>query len=262
MRPILFNIGSFPVHTFGVMLTLAFFAAIALLRHRAAKFGTTKEAITDVAFWTIIAGILGARVLFIAQEWPHYAAHLNELFSIQFQGLTSFGGLIAGGIAAVVVGKKKGIPPATLLDLVAPAFLVGHAIGRIGCLFNGCCVGGQCDPNAWYAVMGADDGYYHFPAQVVDSLMNFAALGAVLGIERRGLRPLATTGLVLILHGLARFVYEFFRAGASSTVWFHVGPIPMTEAHVMALAVSLFGAGLIAYGARRSGTVRGVETPA
>ena len=94
--------------------------------------------------------------------------------------------------------------------------------------------------------------------------MNFAALGAVLAIERRGLRPLAMTGLVLVLHGLARFVYEFFRAGplGSSTIWFDLGPIPITEGHVMALAVSLFGAGLIAFGALRRGTVRGAEHPA
>ncbi len=256
MRPILFHIGSFPVHTFGVMLTLAFFAAIALLRARAAKFGTTKEAITDVAFWTILAGILGARVLFILQELPHYLSHTNELFSVQFQGLTSFGGLIAGGLAAVAVGRKRGIPASALLDLVAPAFLLGHAIGRIGCLFNGCCVGGACDPHAWYAVLGADDGGYHYPAQVLDSAMNLAALGAVLATERRGLRPFAATGLVLVLHGLARFVYEFFRAGASSTVWFRLGPLPFTEGHAMALAVSLFGLGLVAFGSVRRGAVR------
>ena len=62
MRPVLFHVGSFPVHTFGVLLMIAFLAAIAMLRARAERFETTKDAITDVAFWTVISGVLlGAR---------------------------------------------------------------------------------------------------------------------------------------------------------------------------------------------------------
>lgn len=256
MRPILFHLGTYPVHTFGVLLMLAFLAAIALLRGRAERFGTTKDAITDIAFWTVIAGVLGARILFIAQEWGYYSAHTKELFSLQFQGLTSFGGLIAGGIAAVALGRKHGIPTPRLLDLVAPSFILGHAIGRIGCLFNGCCAGGVCDPHAWYGVMSADEGGLHYPAQALDSVMNFAALGFVLLMERRGVRPLVTTGSVLFLHGLARFIYEFFRAGASSSVWFRVGPLPLTQAHAMAFAIMLLGFGLMAFGGVRRGQVR------
>lgn len=256
MRPVLFQIGSFPVHSFGVMLMLAFLASIALLRSRAERFGTTKDAITDVAFWTVIAGVLGARVLFIAQEWSHYSTHPRELLSWQFQGLTSFGGLIGGGFAAVVVGKRRGIEPMRLLDLVAPSFLLGHAIGRLGCLFNGCCAGGVCDPRAWYAVPSADDSAMHVPAQTFDSVMNLMALGLVLLLERRGLRPLATTGIVLFLHGLSRFVYEFFRAGTSSTVWVQAGPLPLTQAHAVAFGVMVVGLGFLSFGAFRRGQVR------
>lgn len=266
MRPILFQIGSFPVHTFGVLLMIAFLASILMLRTRAERFGTTKDAITDVAFWTVIAGVLGARLLFIVQEWSYYSTHTKELLSWQFQGLTSFGGLIGGGIAAVIVGRRHGIEPRRLLDLVAPSFLLGHAIGRIGCFFNGCCAGRVCDlPAPWFAVPG-ETGSLQYPAQLLDSSLNFASLGLVLLLERRGLRPLATTGCVLFLHGLSRFIYEFFRAapmgadgrpqGGSSTIWVSLGPIPFTEAHAVAFGIMLVGLGFLSFGATRRGQVR------
>ena len=258
MRPILFQIGTFPVHTFGVLLMAAFLAAIAMLRGRAARFGTTKDAITDVAFWTVLAGVLGARLLFIAQEWGYYSTHTKELLSWQFQGLTSFGGLIGGGIAAVLVGRRHGIEPRRLLDLVAPSFLLGHAIGRIGCLFNGCCGGAVCPvPAPWFGVMG-ETGKIQYPAQVLDSALNLIGLGFVLLAERKGLRPLVTTGLVLVAHGLSRFVYEFFRAGTSSSVWVQAGPVPLTQAHAVAFGVMLVGLGFLAFGVRHRGEVRAV----
>ena len=96
MRPILFNIGNFPIHSFGVMMVIAFFSALWLVRRRAAAFGFDPSAISDVAFYTLIAGVLGARLVFIVQELPHYLSHPSELFTLQFQGLTSFGGLFFG----------------------------------------------------------------------------------------------------------------------------------------------------------------------
>ena len=256
MHPILFKLGSLDVHTFGVVLVIAFFASIALARGRASRYGVDREALTDVAFWTILAGVFGARALFIAQEWGYFTSHPRELFSLKFEGLTSFGGLFAGAGMAVFMARKRGIPVWKILDLFAPAFLLAHAIGRIGCLFNGCCTGQACDPALWYAVRGADDGLFHFPAQAVDSAMNFGALFLILGLEKRQLRPLAVTGLVLVLHGLARFVYEFFRAGASSTIMFRAAGIGFTEAHVVALLVSLAGLGLLGWAHARLGQVR------
>src|ERR1700722_18416909 len=96
MRPILFHIGNFPIHSFGVMMVIAFFSALWLVRTRAAKFGFEANAISDVTFYTLIAGVLGARVVFIVQELPYYLAHPKELWTFQFQGLTSFGGLFFG----------------------------------------------------------------------------------------------------------------------------------------------------------------------
>ncbi len=259
MHPILFTIFGFQVHTFGVAMVVAFVLSVSLARARAPRFGMTKDQVGDMAFWTILAGVLGARLFFIAQEWGYYAAHPKELLTLQFQGLTSFGGLLCGMAAAMVWAWRKGIPVRNLLDCVAPAFLVGHAVGRVGCLMNGCCFGGVCPDT----VLGAlhIDGATHYPAQIYDSLMNVGALALVLGIERRAaFKAGQITGLVIALHGAARFIYEFWRAGtdaqvkagqASSTYWDGF-PLHITQAQGMAFALVLLGIGMFAFSHRRA----------
>src|SRR5277367_440857 len=101
MHPILFKIGSFELHTYGAMMVVAFVAAIWLANLRAARYGIDKNQVGDMAFWTLVSGVLGARIVFILQDLPYFLSHRNELFSLQFQGLTSFGGLIFGGLAVV-----------------------------------------------------------------------------------------------------------------------------------------------------------------
>ena len=260
MHPILFKIGTFEVRSFGVAMIVAFMLSVWLAQSRAPKFGITKSQIGDMAFWSILAGVFGARFLFIVQEWSYFAAHPDKLFTLKFEGLTSFGGLIFGVGAALIWAKKKGIPTRNLLDAVAPAFLVGHLIGRIGCLFNGCCFGGVCPTGTFGGVHVDGDSFLHYPAQAYDTAMNLLALGIVLFVERRvRFRPGQVTGLVIALHGLARFVYEFWRAGtdeqvrqglASSTYWF-TKPFPITQAQAMAAVLILIGGAMYAFSQRR-----------
>ena len=239
MRPILFYVGSFPIHSFGVMMVVAFFAGLWLVRKRAAAFGFDPAKISDVALWTLIAGVLGARIVFVLQEIPYYRLHPSELLTLQFQGLTSFGGLFFG--IAVLIGWaiRKRFSILKLLDLCAPAFILGHAIGRVGCLLNGCCYGGVCPPSFPLGVHIPGSPELHYPAQAYDSLMNLAALAVLLLMERKVLKAGVETGGALMLHGLARFIYEFWRAeGGSSTYW---GSLPITQAQAMALGLIVGG---------------------
>ena len=257
MYPVLFKIGNFPVHSFGVVMVIAFIVGLIFARKRATQRGIDPNKLSDMAFWTLIVGILGARIAFILQELPYYLEHKNELFSIQFAGLTSFGGVIAAIACIVIWSRRAGWPIRTVLDVIAPAGLVMHAIGRFGCLLNGCCYGGVCDL-PWAIHIDPIPQPLH-PAQVYDAIMNLAAVPILLWVEKRGTSKGQIFGLTLVLHGLARFIYEFWRAGteeqvrkglASSTYWEGL-PIPITQAQVMAGVLVLVGVGLFV-GWRRS----------
>jgi phosphatidylglycerol:prolipoprotein diacylglycerol transferase len=77
MLPVLFKIGQFEVHSYGLILILAFIAAYFFGRARAARYGLTKDQVGDAFFWTLVFGVLGARVGFIIQELHYYLEHTN-----------------------------------------------------------------------------------------------------------------------------------------------------------------------------------------
>lgn len=254
MHPILFKIGNFPVHSFGVVMIAAFLVGVVIARRRAKKFGLDPNKLTDMSFWTLIVGILGARVAFILQDLDHYLKNTKELFSWQFAGLTSFGGVIAGVGFMVVWARRAGWSVRLLLDVIGPAGLVMHAIGRLGCLLNGCCYGGVCKLPWGVHFPDAPAGVPMHPAQIYDALMNLAAVPLILWVERRGQSRGQVFALVLVFHGLARFIYEFWRAGteaqvkaglASST--YMVQNPPITQAQVMAAVLVVVGFALYVY---------------
>jgi phosphatidylglycerol---prolipoprotein diacylglyceryl transferase len=237
----LFQVFGVTLYSYGLMLVVGFVVAIWFARKRASRFGLEPDKISDAAFVAIIAGVLGARIGFIIQYLPDFLSDYHKLFAWRFEGLTSFGGLVGGALAVLVWTRFAKVRTVNLCDAIAPSFLIGHAIGRIGCLLNGCCYGGKCDL-PWGIRVLADKnhflpGHYH-PAQIYDMFLNFAALAIVLYMERSRWRPGFTTAWVLILHGLARFIYEFWRAGTTSG---YVGRLPITEAQLAAIGVTVVG---------------------
>src|SRR4051812_5473146 len=133
MYPVLFQIGSFKVHSYGVVLIIGFLVGLFIARKRAPRYGINPNKLSDVAFIALIAGVLGARILFLIQEPPK---DWHEYFSPEFAGLTSFGGLIGGALVMALWARKNKISMRALLDVFGPPLLVAHAIGRVGCLLN------------------------------------------------------------------------------------------------------------------------------
>ncbi len=145
------------------------------------------------------------------------------------------------------------------LDTVGVPVLVAQAVGRIGCLLNGCCYG---RPTAeWYGVVVQGLPDRHVPAQLVDTALMLLGALAIALWDRAGQRkPGVSFGLFVIAYGLSRFVYEFFRAGtkeemaaqiASST---YVKGLPITLAQIVCLLLVAIGVAIVAYNSRRTST--------
>lgn len=245
MLPVLFKIGSFQVHSYGVVLMIAFIICMAYAQKRGARMGISKTEVADVSIWLVVAGVLGARLLYIAQEY--HSMSWSEVFSIQFAGLTSFGSIIGGLIALFIVAKRKKRPAVEYLDLFGPPMVLGQAIGRVGCLLNGCCLGGVCPTDVPWGVTVAGSTLHFHPAQIYESLMLLGSLGLIMLIERRSLRLGQVFWLSIFFLGICRFIYEFWRAGtvaqvdahlASSTYW---GGLPITQAQAVAGIMAVGG---------------------
>jgi phosphatidylglycerol:prolipoprotein diacylglycerol transferase len=240
--PELFNIGGFPIRNFGVMLLVGFALGTWLAVRRAGKYGIDKDALTSLAVWAVLMGVLGARVFWVLQEWSFYSKNPGEILKVTEGGMTSYGGIVFGLLTVVIWCRRTKVPFPVVFDLLAAPALVMHGFGRIGCFLNGCCYGSPCEL-PWAVMVHPELGptYLGHPAQLYDTLMAFAGVALLLLIEKGTFstrRPGTYGALFFVFYGLSRFVYELFRSGYSSeSTW----GVPMTDAQVMALAMIAAG---------------------
>jgi phosphatidylglycerol:prolipoprotein diacylglycerol transferase len=142
MFPEILRIGNFPVNTYGVLLALAFLAALLIAARLAARDGLARERVYDLGLWMLLAAIVGSKVLMLFTE-PGYRENPLRLFSLDF--LRSGGVFYGGFIGAVLVGyflmRRYRLPWWKTADAFAPGIALGNAIGRQGCFAAGCCWG-------------------------------------------------------------------------------------------------------------------------
>lgn len=261
----LLKIGPVTIFSYGALLAIGLIVALLLAKKRAPKYQIPPDGVFDSSLVAVILGIFGARITFIAQDWQYFSTHPNDLWSLQFSGLTSFGGVVFGLLGLFIWSKFAKKPFLGILDVFGAPFLVAHAIGRIGCLLNGCCYGRVC--NAWYCVPGEASrvGMHFFPAQLLDTAFNLVGFAVLIALEKRGTFRLGQSfGISMALHGLARFFYEFWRSGtvadvkaglASSTL---IPGLPITEGHVAAAVLIVIG--IIVYAVNRKQPLPGETT--
>jgi phosphatidylglycerol:prolipoprotein diacylglycerol transferase len=145
MQPILFRVPyvGLPVFGFGLMLTIALFASMALAEWRARREGLDPDQVSYLAIWTLVGGLIGARLFFIIEYWDNFKSFW-EIFEIWNGGIVFYGCIIGGAIAILTFRKLHPFPLRPMVDLIAPTLAVGAAFGRIGCFLNGCCYGDVC----------------------------------------------------------------------------------------------------------------------
>ncbi len=140
-----------PIRGYGVMLMLGVVSAMAIAMYQCEKAGLSRESFFSLATWTIVAGMLGARVFYVVQKWSELGDSLQDKLWKALQvtegGLVVYGSVIGGLIAITLWSRRNRFSLLMIADCVTPAFFIGLAFGRIGCLFNGCCYGGLCDTN-------------------------------------------------------------------------------------------------------------------
>lgn len=154
------------IRGWGFCLLLAMFSSVGLVYLRCRQIGFDFDQVLSLVFWMIICGILGARLFYIIQKWDEFAANdINELFAkladVTKGGVVVYGSLIGGMIAATTFLRFSNLDWRKTLDVIAPAMVLGLAIGRIGCLMNGCCYGGVCDSQMGVQFPAGSPPYVH-----------------------------------------------------------------------------------------------------
>lgn len=173
-----------PIRGYGVMMLLAVATATALAVWRGRRAGIKPELIYSLVFWMVVPGIIGARAFYVIEYWPEYARAYTEpgggigpllgrIVNVSEGGLVVYGSLFGGMIGLLSFVRAHRLPLLAVCDLMAPSMMLGLAIGRIGCLLNGCCFGGECD-HSWAITFPKDAPAYR--AQVERGRMYGIAL--------------------------------------------------------------------------------------
>ncbi|MHC5028799.1 MAG: prolipoprotein diacylglyceryl transferase [Planctomycetota bacterium] len=200
--------------------------------------GTGREhdgRLTLVYFFGLFGALVGAKAGFLFAEGYAYRDDWVALLTGR-----SITGALLGGYAAVEIGKRVvGYTRVTgdAFALIVPVALV---IGRIGCLFAGCCPGVACGEHWWTITDAA--GVVRWPAAGVELLFNVLFMAWAVLATRLDWQVGNRFHVYLIAYGLFRFGHEFLRDDQRLVGSFG-------GYHVIALALAAFGAWR--YGTRR-----------
>lgn len=215
MHPILIKIGSVPLYTYGLFVALGFLTALGLAQKEARRRGENPGLMMDLGFYLLLAAIVGSRVFFLIVNPDVILENPLAAFEIWKGGLVFYGGFIAALVTAIVFVRKKKLPFMRVADIFAPGLAAGHAIGRIGCFFAGCCYGKVCDL-PWAVVFKdplslAPTGVHLHPTQLYSVAANLMVFGILWFSRTRITSQGRLFWLYVLLYGVVRAILEIFR---------------------------------------------------
>jgi phosphatidylglycerol---prolipoprotein diacylglyceryl transferase len=267
-----------PIPTFGLLVALALLATVHLAeselrrKHVAGEMPLAKrrgksndgaeslvpayELLTGLTLVMVFAGLIGARVFHLLEYWDDFTRDpMGMIFTRT--GFTIFGGLVFGLLAGAAYARRHRMPLPQLGDAIAPAMMMGYAIGRIGCQLSGDGDWGIAADVAlkpswvplWLwaqtyegnvaGVLIDPPGVY--PTPIYETVMALAAFAILWALRKHPWRAGWLFSWFLLLTGMERLLVEQIRVNAS----FELLGLQLTQAELIAaamLVVGLFGA--------------------
>ncbi len=188
----------------------------------------------DLFFYLFFFGLAGARLVFIIFEAGYYLRHPLSIFNISGGGLAIHGAILGGFFGGYIFSRRHDIRLALLADIIAPALILGQAIGRIGCFLNGDSFG-KLTSVSWAVVFEGVPGLRH-PTQLYEAFFNLGLF--ILIILIRDKKPFTGSLFIIYLIGysIIRIFVEIFR---ESQIFF--GPVTYAQAaSVIIILVSVY----------------------
>lgn len=241
MYPILFRIGPFPVYSFGALMALAAVTGGVIVSLELKRYRYNPEIASTMAFAAAVGGLVGARILFIVEEWQSFLRSPWD-FIFTGAGFTWYGGVIGALLAVTWVVRRDGIPWLKAADICAPAAALAYGVGRLGCHISGDGDWGIETTVPWgvaytNAIIGwvnpltgvpYPPGVKVHPTPIYEFLQGLLIFAIIWPLRKKNYSDGTLFWLYLVLSSVARFTVEFWRVnpplafGLSEAQWFSV----------------------------------------
>ena len=230
MFPELFSLGPITIYTYGVLVALGFFAGTCYVASHSQNV-LSKQQVYDFIFYLILAGLIGARLLYVLTNFSYYLNNPLEIVQIWKGGLVYYGGFFCVLIFAYFYCRNKKIDILKLVDIFSPALALGHIFGRIGCFFSGCCYGKVS--SCALAISG------RHPTQLYEACGNFIIFFILNRLLKKDHRKGYVFVWYMFLYSILRFSIEFFRGDDRGIFFFGLSPAQNISIVIFLIAVVL-----------------------
>ena len=242
MYPDLIDIGFLHLKTYGALMATGFLACWWLIERLSGR-----KDLSNLLLALMLGGVVGSRIAYVIEHWQaEFAANPAAIIRVDQGGLMFYGGFILSFAIFFIWCAIRREHPLRLADLLATVLPLGHAFGRVGCFFYGCCYGR--DSNAWCAVVfppGSPSWHEHgrrlvpvLPTQLFEAAALILLFAALMWLWRRpSRRPGMIVGAYLVGYAVIRFGIEYLRGDPRAAV----GPFSISQAiSICMVAVGAF----------------------
>jgi phosphatidylglycerol---prolipoprotein diacylglyceryl transferase len=240
-----FQIGPIVVRWYGILMAVAIVVGLWLGHREAEREGLPADDIISVGQWSILAGLVGARLYEVIFNWDYYGQYPSKIIAVWEGGLAIHGGLIVGPLVGAWLAYRWRVPILRGLDVAAPSIAIGQAIGRWGNFFNEEAFG-QPTSLPWKLYIspshrppGFTQYEFFHPTFLYESLWDVAVFAALVLWLRPRLRerPGSLFFCYMGLYSVGRFLIESIRL---DSFWLGTMRVPQL-ASVVGIAVALAG---------------------
>lgn len=214
------NLGFIQIHYYSITMLLGLIIGSKIILKECKKQNIDEKQVEDIIFYSILFGIIGARLYYVIFEFNQYKNNIIDIFKVWQGGLAIHGGIIAGLLVIIFFTKKYKINLLKLLDITVVGLIIGQAIGRWGNFFNQEAHGPKVDLEVLqnlklpqFIIDGMNIGnYYYHPTFLYESI--WCILGFIVLLLIRKIKYIKLgqcTSFYLVWYGIGRFLIESLR---------------------------------------------------
>ncbi len=250
MNSVFLDLGFFQIKWYSLLILIGFLAGYFLVINRSKKKEIPVKIISDLCFYLIIVSIIGARLYYCLFQYKDYT-NIIDVFKIWEGGLAIHGGIIFGVIFIYFYTKSKKLDFFEVLDIFAPALVLGQSIGRWGNFFNQEAFGRKIDilvlkkfhlPQ--FIIEGMyiwDKGEYAYrtPTFLIESIACIIIFIILIVIRnKKKIKSGQVVSIYLFLYGIERFFVEGLRT--DSLMFFDLRIAQLVSIFMIVVGIYLF----------------------